>query len=75
MPKGKKGKAKMLVKAPEIPPPLCDFVEWIDRRWMSSIRQWRELKEEREERQRQRAAREKAERERREELELRDLAR
>uniref|UniRef100_A0A0E0K625 Uncharacterized protein n=1 Tax=Oryza punctata TaxID=4537 RepID=A0A0E0K625_ORYPU len=73
VPKGKKGKAKMPVKAPEVPPPLCDFVEWIDKEMdefhSGMIRQWRERKEEREERQRERAAKEKAERERREELE------
>uniref|UniRef100_A0A0E0JZY7 Uncharacterized protein n=1 Tax=Oryza punctata TaxID=4537 RepID=A0A0E0JZY7_ORYPU len=69
----------MLVKAPEVPPPLCDFVEWIDKEMdefhSGMIRQWHERKEERSERQRERAAREKAERERREELELRELAR
>uniref|UniRef100_A0A0E0LNE1 Uncharacterized protein n=1 Tax=Oryza punctata TaxID=4537 RepID=A0A0E0LNE1_ORYPU len=66
-------------RAPEVPPPLCDFVEWIDKEMdefhSGMIRQWRERKEEREERQRERAVREKAERERREELELRELAR
>uniref|UniRef100_A0A0E0JM32 Uncharacterized protein n=1 Tax=Oryza punctata TaxID=4537 RepID=A0A0E0JM32_ORYPU len=54
--------------APEIPPPLCDFVVWIDKEMdefhSGMIRQWREWKEERDERQRQRAAREKANRER-----------
>uniref|UniRef100_A0A0E0L1Z3 Peptidase A1 domain-containing protein n=1 Tax=Oryza punctata TaxID=4537 RepID=A0A0E0L1Z3_ORYPU len=79
VPKGKKGKAKMPVKVPEIPPPLCDFVEWIDKEMnefhSGTIRQWREWKKEHEEHQCQRAAREKAERKRREELELRELAR
>uniref|UniRef100_A0A0E0L4A1 Zinc finger GRF-type domain-containing protein n=1 Tax=Oryza punctata TaxID=4537 RepID=A0A0E0L4A1_ORYPU len=79
VPKGRKGKAKIPVKEPEIPPPLCDFVEWIDNEMTefdkSMIQSWRERQEEREERQRQRAAKEKAERERREELELRELAR
>uniref|UniRef100_A0A0E0LMF1 Uncharacterized protein n=1 Tax=Oryza punctata TaxID=4537 RepID=A0A0E0LMF1_ORYPU len=78
VPKGKKGKAKMPVKAPEVPPPLCDFVEWIDKEMdkfhSGMIRQWCKRKEEHEERQRERAAREKAERERREELELREKA-
>uniref|UniRef100_A0A0E0LZF0 Uncharacterized protein n=1 Tax=Oryza punctata TaxID=4537 RepID=A0A0E0LZF0_ORYPU len=31
VPKGRKGKAKIPVKEPEVPPPLCDFVEWIDK--------------------------------------------
>uniref|UniRef100_A0A0E0L109 Uncharacterized protein n=1 Tax=Oryza punctata TaxID=4537 RepID=A0A0E0L109_ORYPU len=79
VPKGRKGKAKIPVKEHEIPPPLCDFVEWIDKEMTefvkSMIQSWRERQEEREERQRQRAAKEKAERERREELELRELAR
>uniref|UniRef100_A0A0E0BYL8 At1g61320/AtMIF1 LRR domain-containing protein n=1 Tax=Oryza meridionalis TaxID=40149 RepID=A0A0E0BYL8_9ORYZ len=79
VPKGRKRKAKILVKEPEIPPPLCDFVEWIDKEMTnfhkSMIQSWHECQEEREEWQRQRAAKEKAERERREELELRELAR
>uniref|UniRef100_A0A0E0KIC4 Uncharacterized protein n=1 Tax=Oryza punctata TaxID=4537 RepID=A0A0E0KIC4_ORYPU len=49
VPKGKKGKAKMPVKAPEVSPPLCDFVEWIDKEMdefhSGIIRQWRERKE------------------------------
>lgn len=53
------------VQAPKIPP-LCDFVQWIDKEmdeWHSSlIQSWHQHKEEREERQRQRAAMEKAER-------------
>nr|BAD26428.1 hypothetical protein [Oryza sativa Japonica Group]BAD26437.1 hypothetical protein [Oryza sativa Japonica Group] len=58
-----------LHREPEIPPPLCDFVEWIDKEMTEfhkgMIQSWRERQEEREERQRQRAAKEKAERERR----------
>ncbi|KAF2926592.1 hypothetical protein DAI22_06g139350 [Oryza sativa Japonica Group] len=73
VPKGRKGKTKIPVKEPKMPPPLCDFVEWIDKEMTefhkSMIQSWRERQEEREERQRQRAAKEKAERERREELE------
>uniref|UniRef100_A0A0E0M6S7 Uncharacterized protein n=1 Tax=Oryza punctata TaxID=4537 RepID=A0A0E0M6S7_ORYPU len=46
VPKGKKGKAKMPVKAHEVPPPLYDFVEWIDKEMdefhLGMIRQWRE---------------------------------
>uniref|UniRef100_A0A0E0L1G2 Uncharacterized protein n=2 Tax=Oryza punctata TaxID=4537 RepID=A0A0E0L1G2_ORYPU len=79
VPKGRKGKAKIPVKEPEVPPPICNFVEWIDKEMSEFdkrlIKSWRGRQEEREERQRQRAAKEKAERERREELELRDLAR
>ncbi|BAS97542.1 Os06g0328500 [Oryza sativa Japonica Group] len=77
VPKGRKGKTKIPVKEPKMPPPLCDFVEWIDKEMTefhkSMIQSWRERQEEREERQRQRAAKEKAERERREELELREF--
>nr|BAX24933.1 hypothetical protein [Oryza punctata] len=79
VPKGRKGKVKIPVKEPEVPPPICDFVEWIDKEMSEFdkrlIKSWRERQEEREDRQRQRAANEKAERERREELELRELAR
>uniref|UniRef100_A0A0E0LZE4 Zinc finger GRF-type domain-containing protein n=1 Tax=Oryza punctata TaxID=4537 RepID=A0A0E0LZE4_ORYPU len=73
VPKGRKGKTKIPVKEPEVPPPLCDFVEWIDKEMSEFdkrlIKSWRERQEERQERQRQHAAKEKAERERREELE------
>uniref|UniRef100_A0A0E0M036 Zinc finger GRF-type domain-containing protein n=1 Tax=Oryza punctata TaxID=4537 RepID=A0A0E0M036_ORYPU len=79
MPKRRKGKAKIPVKEPEVPPPICDFVEWIDKEMSKFdkrlIKSWRKHQEEREERQRQCAAKEKAKRERREELELRELAR
>uniref|UniRef100_A0A0E0M6B7 Uncharacterized protein n=1 Tax=Oryza punctata TaxID=4537 RepID=A0A0E0M6B7_ORYPU len=79
VPKGRKGKAKIPVKEPKIPPPICDFVEWIDKEMSEFdkrlIKSWRERQEEREERQRQRATKEKGERERREEMELSELAR
>uniref|UniRef100_A0A0E0M7K8 Uncharacterized protein n=1 Tax=Oryza punctata TaxID=4537 RepID=A0A0E0M7K8_ORYPU len=56
VPKGRKGKVKIPVKEPEVPPPICDFVEWIDKEMFEFdkrlIKSWRERQEEREERQR-----------------------
>ena len=68
-----------VVQEPPIkPPPLCDFMEWIDEKMSeenaSMVAQWIKWQEEDDIRARECQAKEKAERERREELEWRRLA-